>query len=102
MCGPPVWRFDEGLTTPHRKKKHHVTKCYIGPRSGSCQNCNEASGSTNRREFLEQWRDYHLLKESALWNSSCQQNVEKERFSSLPKLYKSQGQRNGENLRRNL
>jgi hypothetical protein len=28
--GPPAWGLGGGLTTPHRKKKKHVTKCYKG------------------------------------------------------------------------
>jgi hypothetical protein len=24
-------KVGQGLTTPHRRKKKHVTKCYVGP-----------------------------------------------------------------------
>jgi hypothetical protein len=31
--GPPAWGLGGGVTTPHRKKKKHVTKCHRGPRN---------------------------------------------------------------------
>jgi hypothetical protein len=31
--GPPAWGLGGGLTTPHRKKRKNVTKCYKGPRT---------------------------------------------------------------------
>jgi hypothetical protein len=31
--GPPAWGLGGGLTTPHRKKKKHVMKCYKEPRN---------------------------------------------------------------------
>jgi len=34
--GPPAWRLDEGLKTPHNKKKAASTKYDTGPRAGSC------------------------------------------------------------------
>jgi hypothetical protein len=29
----PAWVFDGRLITPHTKRNHHVTTCYIGPRN---------------------------------------------------------------------
>jgi len=31
--GPPAWGFGVGLTTPHRKKKFIVAKCFKAPRT---------------------------------------------------------------------
>jgi len=45
--GPSIWVLYEGLTTPRRKKKENITKCYTGPRNcaGSCDHDNEPSAS---------------------------------------------------------
>jgi hypothetical protein len=52
VCGPSHWGLGGELTTPHCKNQH-VTKCYTGPRAGSCEHGNEPSGSIKDGEFLD-------------------------------------------------
>jgi len=51
--GPTDWGFDEGLTTPHRKKSVCYEMLNRASVVGTCEHGNEPFGSAKGGEFLD-------------------------------------------------
>jgi hypothetical protein len=45
------------MLTIHHRKGNLITKCYTGPRAGSCEHGNEPSGPIKDQEFLDSLSD---------------------------------------------